>query len=387
MRTALTTSGAPQSLETNPEAPAAVATARETVPGAGDQQHPGLRRARLELLRSARRPTGCRGRGRRGRRRAAAARRARAPRSAVAAPAQRSTQGWRSSSRRKPQWTTSWSSTTRTRSERSRPFAAAAGAAHRWSPTDHAHVPAPARQRAELDQGVLLQRLERQQAQAEPGAGGRRSACSVDAVVGDLELERRPRARATRTSIRVARCACFSQLRSASRKTDWASGSSRSGTSTGARPVERRARACARRGGRTAPSSVVDGGPPVRGDRPAERRAQVGERRLELVVAGLALSRRSAAGRSRARASRPKSRCITRSWISRVSSIRSSSWRARSSWRVARSTLAASAASRPSVSIVWQLLGGRARSARRPGRRRSRRASARRRRPGRRRAS
>ena len=43
---------------------------------------------------------------------------------------------------------------------------------------------------------------------------------------------------------------------------------------------------------------------------------------------------------------------MTRSWMSRTSSTRSFSCRVRSSWRVARSTLAASAARRPRVWIV-----------------------------------
>ena len=201
---------------------------------------------------------------------------------------------------------------------------------------------------AELDQGVVLERLEGEQAQARgpapapspPAPSLVTSSSKASSGAPDPDLDR------------SAVLACFSQLRSASRKTDCASSSSCVGHLDALVPVDRQLGRPLGRAGRPGRPASCSGRRSREARRPAERRAKVAERRLKLVVAFAAARRPTAARRSRATRARPNRRCITRSWISRVSSIRSFSWRVRSSWRVARSTLAASAASRPRVRIV-----------------------------------
>ncbi len=107
---------ASRSLDTKPEAPAARAAAGDIRPAPGDQQHAGARGRTRGSIRRRRRRTRRRGTGRRARR---AARRSASSSSASAplrAARQRSTHDCSPSSIRRPQWTTSWSSTTSTRS-------------------------------------------------------------------------------------------------------------------------------------------------------------------------------------------------------------------------------------------------------------------------------
>ena len=104
---------------------------------------------------------------------------------------QRSTQGWLPSIRRKPQWTTSWSSTISTRSFVSSPTSSRRDRARRPSLAlvpmrhDEADLPQVAVAGAELEQPTVLKRLEAGQTQAHAGD----ARVSLNAVVCHLEHE------------------------------------------------------------------------------------------------------------------------------------------------------------------------------------------------------
>src|SRR5689334_3661144 len=91
---------------------------------------------------------------------------------------------------RKPQWTTSWSSTMSTRSRRSEvPPVSRAGLTSTSDTINRyrqSHPPRPLLGLAELDDAVRLQRLERGQPQAHPRA----PRALAHTVVGDLEDQR-----------------------------------------------------------------------------------------------------------------------------------------------------------------------------------------------------
>src|SRR5215218_8022034 len=98
---------------------------------------------------------------------------------------QRSTHGCSPSMRRRPQWTTSWSSTTSTRSLRSLDpdairlgFTSGALMRNRQSDSPDTRLAL-----AELDQPADLQRLERREPESHPGD---RARPLVHAVVADL---------------------------------------------------------------------------------------------------------------------------------------------------------------------------------------------------------
>src|SRR3954453_14293079 len=195
MRIARRTSGAPQPLDTNPEAPAGPPPAWNTNPpapparaSAGEiRPAPEIRRILVpgETARSSSQisaPDWC------PRKRSTSAtcglvsRATWSASSASRAARQRSTHGWRSSSSRKPHWTTSWSSTTRTRI---------------WRPSlesisviaqrdEEANVPAIRRQGPELDDAAVLERLQRGHAQPKARSHARRPR----PVVHDLQGER-----------------------------------------------------------------------------------------------------------------------------------------------------------------------------------------------------
>src|SRR4051795_6206367 len=91
--------------------------------------------------------------------------------------------------RRKPQCTTSWSSTTSTRSRLSAPPPAASRLGlTSGTPKRHrqSHAPDPGLALAELDDPARLDRLERREPQPHPARGLR---AALDAVVADLHHE------------------------------------------------------------------------------------------------------------------------------------------------------------------------------------------------------
>src|ERR671933_2144018 len=97
---------------------------------------------------------------------------------------QRSTHGCSPSIRRKPQWTTSWSSTTSTR--RRRPAGRASGPAPTSGTVNRhrqPHAPRPRLALPELDHPADLERLERGETEAHAGL----ARAAADAVVDDLE--------------------------------------------------------------------------------------------------------------------------------------------------------------------------------------------------------
>src|SRR3954452_8224478 len=103
--------------------------------------------------------------------------------SAVRALRHRVTHGCWLNSSRKPQWTTSWSSTISTQSLRPVPFSSVSVFTGRNHQPD---LPFVAVARTELDEAAHLQRFERRQSQAHPR---RLLAFAVHSVVDDLEHE------------------------------------------------------------------------------------------------------------------------------------------------------------------------------------------------------
>ena len=168
MRTAPAMSAAGQSLEMKPEAPAALRRVGADAAGAGDQQDVEPRaRARAAAGRSPRRTPGRRT-GPRARRAGRSGARARAPPACCARSAQRSTHGCSPSIIRRPQCTTSWSSTTSTRSLRSLEPAAIRDGLRSGPVKRHrqSHAPVAGLALAELDDPADLQRLERGELEA-----------------------------------------------------------------------------------------------------------------------------------------------------------------------------------------------------------------------------
>ena len=234
-----------------------------------------------------------------------------------------------------PQWTMSWSSTTRTQSARGRRAGRGRSCRRRrgrGGDGEKPDVPAVGRRAAEVDGGAELQRLEGRQAQADAGAGGRARA---DAVVDDRDRDRVARRARRRPRSLVGR-ACLRALRTASATTVWASGSSAAGISaSSAQQTVRFGSACSS----------------------ARRHQLLAQRRLDTRATARASGRwiavrsssvaacSSSAQRSRWGAVRspgapsasatPNRRWTTRSCTSRARSSRSPRWRARSCWRVA----------------------------------------------------
>ena len=200
--------------------------------GARDQEHARGRRLAPDRLAQLGARTPRRGRGPRAPRAARSAAPASSASSTVVAVRQRSTQGCSVSSSRKPQCTTSWSSTTSTRRLRS-------GLIRSSSRTGTTR-----RTRQSPDAvGPELHDAARPGApRPPPGAAPSRCRASrrTRAVVAHLEDEGAVERCPTLTSTRVG-AACLSALRSASASTDCASGSSSAGTSTPVLPARARA--------------------------------------------------------------------------------------------------------------------------------------------------
>src|SRR4051794_29378023 len=180
-RTARTISVLDQSFETKPDAPAACAALREMRPapeisstfGAGNSW-----RSRSQMSAPDSSPTN------RSTSATCGSNRRVCPiaSSALRALRQRVTQGCWLNSRRKPQWTTSWSSTIKTASLRPARSRSSVFTGRHHEPD----LPLVAVACPELDEAAHLQRLERGQAEAHPGGALRRA---VHAVVHDLEHE------------------------------------------------------------------------------------------------------------------------------------------------------------------------------------------------------
>src|SRR5581483_967433 len=172
IRTALVTSRASRSFETNPEAPAARAAAGDMrpAPEIKSTRVPGdARRTAWQTSTPDSRPT-----KRSIRATSGSKRRTRSSASSpVRAARHRSTHGCSPSSTRKPQWTTSWSSTTNTR--RRRPSALWAGLALIVLPGteryQQPYAPATISGGAGFDGASLLERLKRGQAKTHPRWG------------------------------------------------------------------------------------------------------------------------------------------------------------------------------------------------------------------------
>ena len=189
--------GAPQSLETKPDAPAAFAAAARC----GRRRRSAARASPASSRgspRRARRPTRCRGTGRPARRAGCSAvgQLQRLP--PLRAARQRLDPRLPPSSRRKPQWTTSWSSTTSTRRRLSRRrLVAPRQRAHQ------PHAPALAATGPNSTKPPWLERLERGEPQAQPGAAaafaGRRR-CATSSESAPL-APRRPRPRSPRVGV------------------------------------------------------------------------------------------------------------------------------------------------------------------------------------------
>src|SRR3954447_9393869 len=182
MRTARTISVLDQSFETKPDAPAARAALFEIRPAPEISSTLGAgfsccRRSQISAPDSS--PTN------RSTRATCGSKRRVCPiaSSIERALRQRVTHGCWLNSRRKPQWTTSWSSTISTPSLRPLPFISASVITGRHHQPDR---PAIAVARAELHDTAVLQRLEGRQPQAHPG---RLASYAVDAVVHHLQHE------------------------------------------------------------------------------------------------------------------------------------------------------------------------------------------------------
>ena len=339
--------GAGESFETKPDAPRGPRRLRRDPAGARDQQHARAAATRAGSPRTARRPTPRRGTGPPAPRAARSAAPARAPRPPSCAVRQRSTQGCSVSSSRKPQCTTSWSSTTSTRRLRSGLIARSSltGTTRRTrqSPARRGRTP---RRRRTWSASTAASRSPMPVPREPP----RR------AVVADLERRTCPSAprhvhvdpRGARVLVGVAQRLGEHGLRD---RLELDAAPRR-------RPASRPRAAVLVVAGRAARARArsVSAGVHRRGrERPLERVAQVSERRLHLVRAALAPRRLSAAARRRAPARSPNSRCITRSWISRARSMRARSRRARApagGWRSARWPPARRSC--PSVHIAWR---------------------------------
>ena len=224
MRTAPAMSAAGQSLETKPDGAGGARRARRDPPGAGDQQHVAWRARPRAAARRSRRPTPGRRTGRRARRAARSGAPARPPPRALRALRQRSTHGCSPSISRKPQWTTSWSSTTSTRRRRSPVVPVASrpglrsGAVNRHRQPD-APVPGSRSPNSTMPPSCSASSAaSRRPIPVVPRRG------RVDAVVDHLEHERAV-GDVERAPRRCVGCACLCALRTASASTDCASGS------------------------------------------------------------------------------------------------------------------------------------------------------------------
>ena len=177
MRTARTTSAAPQSLETKPDAPAARATAGEIRPA------PEMRRTRRSgWTRRSSSATSAPDSPARKRSTSATCGLVRAPRRA------RPFRSWRRRSSRPSSGAREEgeSPSGRRRGRRRRGCAWAQAPSCVSDGADEAEAPAPAVERPELDDTLVLQGFDGGEAQAEAGAW---LGVAVDAVVGDLEGE------------------------------------------------------------------------------------------------------------------------------------------------------------------------------------------------------
>ena len=184
IRTARATSRASQSLETKPDAPAARAAAATSAPRRRSAAPASTARP-CGSSRTRRRPTRRPGTGRPARRRRVAAGQHAAPRRRCAPPGSAPPTAARRAATRKPQCTTSWSSTTSTRSLRSARRPGGCGWRRSYPRLRQRHhepdPPQPLVRRAEVHHAAVLQRLEGRQAQPHaraPRAGpGARRRC------------------------------------------------------------------------------------------------------------------------------------------------------------------------------------------------------------------
>ena len=261
---------------------------------------------------------------------------ARSPPSPLRALRQRSTHGCSPSISRKPQCTTSWSSTTSTR-RRGRSSRAALAPFTSGRPAGTA---SRTRQRArlalaELDDAAVLERLERREPQAHarsPGAAARGTPSLRD-------LQRRTcRRRACTRDLDARRVGVLARVAHASASTDCASGSSCRGHRR-RRPAsrrDRRGRACSR-ASRSTSSRERRAGLRAARRRAGAERARAGRRARPAAPRGSARAPRRSSGRARAEhAARRRTAAGSRPRGSRARGrCAPAAARARSCWRVA----------------------------------------------------